>query len=124
MYGAVTSILVVGAFIAVFYILAQILSDFYLLLPAQSLFSLVLSPFDKSGQLAAAFTQGLIEATHGCKLLAQNPGMLSVSLAAFVITKKRASNSNIFCPLKSCRRLPPLRCACCFVFCFSNSLKV
>lgn len=73
-YGAVTSILVVGAFIAVFYILAQILSDFYLLLPAESLFSLVLSPFDKSGQLAAAFTQGLIEATHGCKLLAQNPG--------------------------------------------------
>lgn len=38
-YGAVTSILVVGAFIAVFYILAQILSDFYLLLPAESLFS-------------------------------------------------------------------------------------
>jgi hypothetical protein len=129
-YGAVTSILVVGAFIAVFYILAQILSDFYLLLPAESLFSLVLSPFDKSGQLAAAFTQGLIEATHGCKLLAQNPGMLSVSLAAFVITfggvsilaqqicyfKKAGVKLKYFLPVKIMQAFTAF--ALCLLFCF------
>lgn len=85
-YGAVISILVVGAFIAIFYILAQILADFYLLLPFEALFSLLFAPFDKSGQLASAFTQGLIEATHGCKLLAESAGLLSLPLAAFVIT--------------------------------------
>lgn len=85
-YDAITSILTVGAFISIFYILGQILCDFYLLLPLETIFSMIFSPFDSSGENAHAFMQGLIEATHGCKLLAKNVNALSVSLTAFIIT--------------------------------------
>ena len=85
-YNAVISILVVGAFIAIFYILAQILTDFYLLLPAEALFSFLFSGQENGSDLAAAFTQGLLEATRGCKLLSECTGFFAVPLAAFVIT--------------------------------------
>ena len=85
-YGAVISILCVGAFISVFYILTQILTDFYLLLPLTALFTLLLAPVDPSGNTAAAFSQGLIEATRGCQLLSQCANAAAIPLTAFIIT--------------------------------------
>lgn len=85
-YGSIISILMVGAFISIFYILTQILCDFYILLPFQAIFSVLFSVFDKSGNLALSFVKGLLEATNGCKILSQTPNIFSISLTAFIIT--------------------------------------
>ncbi|MBQ9081730.1 MAG: hypothetical protein IJY26_03760 [Clostridia bacterium] len=82
MYSSVISVLCVGGFIAVFYTLSLILSDWHIVSPLSSL----LTAFGCPEDTAKGFAQGLIEMTGGCKSLAVNPSALNVGLCAFLIT--------------------------------------
>ncbi len=81
-WSAVSSVLVVGGFIAVFYTLSQILLDFNLLFFIQKPLSLIFG-----SQLSYGITMGLIESTTGCLQLAKcGISNVSVSLASAIIS--------------------------------------
>jgi sporulation integral membrane protein YlbJ len=84
-YTSVISILTVGGFITIFYILADMLIDFNILLPLQCFISLLLAPFTKDTTLAKYITEGLIEGTRGCGLLASLSNPLVLPAISFVI---------------------------------------
>ena len=86
-YSAVISVLVVGGFVAVFYVISEILYDFNLLYPISFLISLIIKPLSLSGEESVAVSVGLIEFTKGAKALSvmgTNP--LTLSLTNFIIT--------------------------------------
>lgn len=86
-YSSVISVLIVGGFVSVFFVISEILSDFYILYPITKLLSLILTPFSASGNEAEALSIGLIEFTKGAKMLAGlGVTPLTVSLANFIIT--------------------------------------
>lgn len=80
-YGAVISVTVAGGFIAFFYVVAQFLQDFNILLPLQKFLQLFMEE-----QAAKAVTLGLAEATTGCRYLAQSSSQIKGALAGFLIT--------------------------------------
>jgi len=84
-YTSVISILTVGGFITVFYILADMLIDFNVLLPLQCFISLLLVPFTKDTTLAKYISEGIIEGTRGCGLLASLSSPLILPAISFVI---------------------------------------
>ena len=80
-YGAIVSVAVAGGFIAFFYVVAQFLQDFSVLLPLESFLKL----FMEDGA-AKAVCLGLAEATTGCRRLAESTSALKGALAGFIIT--------------------------------------
>lgn len=80
-YGAIVSVAVAGGFIAFFYVVAQFLQDFYILLPLENFLKL----FMEEGA-AKAVCLGIAEATTGCRRLAQSSSALKGALAGFIIT--------------------------------------
>ncbi|MBQ3572943.1 MAG: hypothetical protein IJA15_08955 [Clostridia bacterium] len=86
-FGATLSCLIVGAFIAVFYVFCKILEDFSILKPFVFLFGLLF----KDTKKALAFCAGLIECTNGCILFAKTSGILTLPLTAFIISFGGAS---------------------------------
>ncbi|MBR7100486.1 MAG: hypothetical protein IKC91_04970 [Clostridia bacterium] len=82
MYSSVISVLCVGGFIAVFFTLSQILTDWHVLSPLSAL----ISGLGADGDTAKFFAQGLIEMTGGCSHLATNTLPLNVGMCAFLIT--------------------------------------
>lgn len=81
-YGAVVSVCVAGGFIAFFYVLAQFFADFSLLYPLEKFLNLFLDEHTSS-----SVCLGLIEATTGCRSLAQSgAGKTEIALAGFMIT--------------------------------------
>lgn len=85
-YGAITAVLNAGAFIAFFCVAAQIAYDFNLLLPLEKLLSLFMT---EDG--AAAVCRGILEATSGCRALADSDDKLKIALSGFLITFGGAS---------------------------------
>lgn len=86
-YSSVISIMVVGGFVSVFYVISQILIDYNLLKPVEFVSSLIFKPFGISNNQAIAFSQGVIEFTKGAKLLSEiSCSPLSISLTCFLIT--------------------------------------
>ncbi len=81
MYSSVLSVLVVGGFVAVFYVFSFLLFDYRLLFPLLKLLESTGMP----PTYAAAFARGLIEMTGGCGALSQNADPLSLALCAFLI---------------------------------------
>ena len=81
-YGSTISCLIVGCFIAVFYVFFQILNDFNILSPITYIFEIIFNDEKK----ALGFCAGLIELTNGCILLSKSIDPLSVSLTAFLIS--------------------------------------
>ncbi|MGN0819730.1 MAG: hypothetical protein ACI4M6_04975 [Christensenellaceae bacterium] len=79
-YQSVISVLIVGAFVAVFYVFCEILNDFNVFALFQKPLSLLI------GDNANGFLQGLVECTKGCYLLSKNGGILSVVLAEGLIS--------------------------------------
>lgn len=67
-YGAVQSSLIVGAYITVFFVISDILSDFKILHPASFILKPIFSCMGLSGS-ERYFISGLIECTKGAKLL-------------------------------------------------------
>lgn len=81
-YGAVISVTVAGGFIAFFYVVAAIFSDFMLLYPLERMLGIFMNE-----KLSAAVSEGIIEATRGCRALAAaEHSSFSVALAGFLIT--------------------------------------
>lgn len=79
--SAVTSILCVGGFIALFYAFGQMLSDLGVFAGANALLSS--TPFAPYGE---GVLRGLLEMTTGCAILSQNPAPLSLALSCFLVT--------------------------------------
>ncbi len=74
-FSSVVSIAVVGGFICVFYVLADIAENNDLLFPVRKIVEFITG----STELSKAFSYGLIECTRGCKMLA-NCGLSTYSL--------------------------------------------
>lgn len=86
-YNAVISVLLVGGFVSIFYVFAEILSDFKLLTPLEKLFELLLLPFNANPQTANGVSLGIIETTMGSKFLSTlNLGILGPSLCSLIIS--------------------------------------
>ncbi len=83
-YGAMLSILCVGGFVSLFYVLAEMLAAIKLLAPLALLFEKLFAPLGAEGA-GAGFAAGLLEVTHGCRALAQT-GTAALPPAAFLIT--------------------------------------
>jgi sporulation integral membrane protein YlbJ len=85
-YSSVISVLVVGGFVAVFYVISEILLDFNILYPINFLIDLILKPLSNGGE-SLGVTLGLIEFTKGAKMLSSlTLTPLTVSLISFIIT--------------------------------------
>lgn len=80
-YGAVVSVAAAGGFIAFFYVVAQFLCDFNILLPLEKFLNLFAEK-----NAAKAICIGLAEATSGCRLLANSPSPAKGAIAGFMIT--------------------------------------
>ncbi len=112
MYNSVISVLLVGGFISISYVLSDICNDLNLLYPFVKIFEFIFSPFNIEYSQAQGFCYGLIECTRGSQMLclASNYA-LSVSLTASVISfggisiflqsithlKKANVNIKVFC---------------------------
>ena len=76
-YSSVISVAVVGGFICVFYVFADMLFNLKITLPVETLFTLITG----NKEISKAFVAGLIECTRGCKALSESVNPLRVSLA-------------------------------------------
>lgn len=85
-YGSVIAVCLAGGYIAFFFTLSRVLTDFKILSPL----SFALSPLIGK-ECAAAFVGGLCEATGGCFALAKAGGFFALPLAGFLITFGGAS---------------------------------
>ena len=86
-YNAVVSAIIVGGFISVFYVFAEILSDTKILLPLEKIFEFLFCFLGGNQETAKAFTIGLIECTSGAKKLSiLNNTLLSASLSCALIS--------------------------------------
>ena len=82
MYNSVISCLIVGGFISVFYVFAEILSNFNLLFFLEKPLSILLNGTLNGKEIANAFVYGLVECTRGTKNLSLcGTNALTVSLA-------------------------------------------
>ena len=85
-YSSVISVLIVGGFVSVFYVISEILCDFNILLPLSYIIEVILSPFNLQG-VGNAVAFGFVEFTKGAKTLSSlGTTPLTVSLANFIIT--------------------------------------
>ena len=78
---SVVSVLSVGGFIALFFVIFRAVVDLRLTAPLEFLLKPI---FGESG--ATALCAGLLEATHGCAMLAQSECSLALPAAAFTVT--------------------------------------
>lgn len=85
-YSSVISIIVVGGFVSVFYVISQILTDYNVLKPIELFAGFIFKPFGITKIQASAFSQGLIEFTKGAKLLSLSVSPISISITCFLIT--------------------------------------
>ncbi len=87
MYNSVISILLVGGFIAISYVLTDICNDLNLLMPLEKVFYFILSPLNIEYSQAKGFCYGLIECTRGSQFLASSPNYaLSTALTSSIIS--------------------------------------
>lgn len=76
MSSSISSIMTVGGFVAIFYMIIDILIDFKILYPISQIFDFILSPLGLSNA-GNCISSGLVEVTRGCKELA-SLGLTSV----------------------------------------------
>ncbi len=112
MYNSVISVILVGGFIAISYVLTDICNDLNILMPLEKFVTFIFSPFNIEYSQAKGFCYGLIECTRGSQFLATSSNYaLSVALTASIISfgglsiflqsithlKKADVNLKIFC---------------------------
>lgn len=112
MYNSVISVLLVGGFISISYVLTDICNDLNLLLLLENIVKIIFSPLNIDQTQAKGFCYGLIECTRGSQFLSTSVNYaLSVSLTASIISfgglsiflqsithlKKANVNIKIFC---------------------------
>lgn len=81
-FNSAISCIIVGSYIAVFFVVSQILIDFKILLPLNYLLSLAF----KDMQIAEGFSSGLLECTKGCNMLSLCDGILPLPLTCALIS--------------------------------------
>ena len=88
MSSSITSCLIVGGYIAIFFMIIDLANNLNLLMPLNSVLSFILSPFGVDLNTASALTNGIIEISKGCNSLAglNLPTKLLGTLASFVIS--------------------------------------
>lgn len=125
-YSSVISLAVVGGFICVFYLVADVFQNFNLLFPLVFLINSVV----KNADVSSAFCYGLIECTRGCKMLSicrlstYSPafasaiisfGGLSVIVQSICFLKKAKAKTSVFLLAKLVQTI--LAFAACMLFC-------
>lgn len=88
MYNSIKSILIIGGYIALFFMIITMLNNFNLLSSINFLLSNLLSFFKIPPSIAPSITNAIIEITRGCldlSLLTTNPKISSV-VASFIIS--------------------------------------
>lgn len=125
-YSSVISLAVVGGFICVFYLVADVFQNFNLFFPLVFLINSVIKNTDVSN----AFCYGLIECTRGCKILSTcrlstySPaftsaivsfGGLSVLVQSICFFKKAKAKTSVFLLAKLVQTI--LAFAVCLLFC-------
>ena len=85
-HSSVISVLCVGGFICIFYLLARILADFKILYPLIALFEKIFSKTGYCETVSNGIAFGLIECTNGCKILSAAVTPLSASLSCALIS--------------------------------------
>ena len=87
MTNSIMSVMVVGGFVAMFYMIIDILADTNIILPLQKLLELIFSPLGLK-QVANSLSFGIIEVTRGCKELASLsiPLITKTTICSGVIT--------------------------------------
>lgn len=71
-HDSVMSILIVGGYIALFFMIIDVLTNFHILTIIANLFSAILGVLGLPTQFSTGITSGIIEVTRGCLELAQN----------------------------------------------------
>lgn len=82
MYSSVLSVMCVGGFICVFYLLSAMAEDFFITYPI----AFIIDKIPAFNGLGKSFAQGLIEVTGGCKGLSCALTPASLALNSFIIT--------------------------------------
>ncbi len=85
-YSSVISILCVGGFICIFYLLASILADFKILFPLTSLLEKIFAKTGYGDVISEGIAYGLIECTNGCKILSSVSTPLAAAIACGIIS--------------------------------------
>lgn len=87
-YNSVISVLIVGGFISIFYMLTDIFNDMYILYPVKKLFEAVFSLIGVNKNYSEGITRGIIEVTNGCINICQNQNNLITNtvLCGFLIS--------------------------------------
>lgn len=87
-YNSVISILIVGGFISIFYMLTDIFNDAYILYPIQKLLEVVFNLIGIDKSYSYGITRGFIEVTNGCINICQNQNniFLNSILCGFLIS--------------------------------------
>lgn len=86
-YNAVLSAIIVGGFISIFYVFAEILQNAKVLTPIEKLFELIFSFSNERQPISSALSIGFIEVTNGVKKLSLiNQVNLTVPLACALIS--------------------------------------
>ncbi len=125
-YSSVISLAVVGGFICVFYLVADMFQNLNLLFPLVFLINSTI----KNADISNAFCYGLIECTRGCKMLSMcrlstySPafasaiisfGGLSVIVQSICFLKKAKAKTSVFLLAKLVQTI--LAFAACMLFC-------
>jgi len=71
-YNSVISVLIVGGFISIFYMLSDMLNDAYIMYPLKQFFEMILKLFGINQSYSVGITRGIIEVTNGCIYLCQD----------------------------------------------------
>lgn len=83
MFNAINSVLIVGGYIIIFYVLIEIMLDYNLLFPLTKLLELLGLPMVQ----AKGLTSGLIEITKGISILSLSPNLrLNFIISSFLIS--------------------------------------
>lgn len=88
MSSSITSCLIVGGYIAVFFMIIDLANSINLFAPLNSIFSFLLKPFGVNTNTANALTNGIVEISKGCSSLSalNLPTTLLATLSSFVIS--------------------------------------
>ncbi len=73
MINSILSVLLVGGYISIFFMIIQMLNNTNILLPFEMFFKNVFKLFNIDTSVSNSFVNGLIELTQGCKVLAGLP---------------------------------------------------
>lgn len=88
MSSSVTSVMIVGGYIAIAFMLVDLANSLNLLAPINHFFALVLKPFGLNSEIANAISSGIIEISKGCSMLSilDVPKIWLATLASFIIS--------------------------------------